>query len=60
MIGLLHDIETLEMLYEHSTQFHAELTAYIETSKRKLEEARIAELPRPRTQADVSGDFMEA
>ena len=30
MIGLLRDIETLEMLYEHNVRFHAELTAYIE------------------------------
>ena len=43
MIGLLRDIETLEMLYEHNARFHAELTAYIEAGKRKLEEARTVE-----------------
>ena len=60
MIGLLRDIETLEMLYEHNARFHAELTAYIEAGKRKLEEARTVELPRLKAQADASGDLMEA
>ena len=57
MIGLLRDIE---MLYEHNARFHAELTAYIEAGKRKLEEARTVELPRLKAQADASGDLMEA
>ena len=60
MIGLLRDIETLEMLYEHNARVHAELTAYIEAGKRKLEEARTVELPRLKAQADASGDLMEA
>ena len=60
MIGLLRDIETLEMLYEHNARFHAELTTYIEAGKRKLEEARTVELPRLKAQADASGDLMEA
>ena len=60
MIGLLRDIETLEMLYEHNARFHAELTAYIEAGKRKLEEARTVELPRLKAQADASGALMEA
>ena len=60
MIGLLRDIETLEMLYEHNARFHAELTAYIEAGKRKLEEARTVELPRLKAQADAYGDLMEA
>lgn len=60
MVGLLRDIEVLEQLYGHNKNHYHELSLYIEAGKKKLEEARLQELPRLQQQAQESGDSMAA
>ncbi len=58
MIGLLHDIQILEQLYEHNKDFHRDLTVYIVAGKKRLETAREQDLPS--LQAQVGDDSMAA
>ena len=60
MVGLLHDVNVLQQLYQHNENFHRDLTAYIEAGKRKIEEVRNNELPALKAAADASNDAMEA
>ncbi|MDR3175052.1 MAG: toxic anion resistance protein [Desulfovibrio sp.] len=60
MVGLLHDVNVLQQLYEHNEKFHHELSAYIEAGKRKVEDVRANELPGLQKTAEASGDPMEA
>lgn len=60
MVGLLHDIETLEVLYKHNEQFHNNLTVYLEAGKRKLEDARNRALPELLAKAAAHELSMEA
>ncbi len=60
MVGLLHDIEILEQLYNHNANFHNDLTLYIEAGRKKLHEAKTVELPRLQEVAAQSANTMEA
>ena len=60
MVGLLHDVNVLQALYDHNANFHRDLTAYIEAGKRKVEDVRNNELPALKAAADASDDSMEA
>lgn len=60
MVGLLRDIEVLEQLYGHNKDHYAELSLYIDAGKKRLEEARAAELPALHEKASASGDSLDA
>ncbi len=60
MVGLLHDVNVLQKLYEHNENFHHELSAYLEAGKRKVAEVRANDLPRLKEAADASDDPMDA
>lgn len=60
MVGLLHDVNVLQKLYEHNETFHHELSAYIAAGQRKLEEVRAIDLPKLKAEAEASNDAMDA
>ena len=59
-INLLKDIQVLEQLYKHNSDFYADLSAYITAGEQRLEEARKNELPALEAKAKDSADNLDA
>ena len=60
MVGLLYDLEIMEKLYQHNKNFYNDLTVFIDAGKKKLEQARIVDLPQLQEAAKTSGSGMDA
>lgn len=59
-INLLKDIQVLEQLYKHNSDFYGELSAYITAGEQRLDEARKTELPALEARAKESADNLDA
>ncbi len=59
-LNLLKDIEILEQLYAHNSEFYSDLSAYIKAGEQRLEEARKVDLPELEEKAKQSQDNMDA
>ncbi|MBQ7739483.1 MAG: toxic anion resistance protein [Desulfovibrionaceae bacterium] len=60
MVGLLKDIQRMELLYGQNKIFYEDLTAYIQAGEAKIEEVRNGELVALEAKAKASGDNLDA